>query len=158
VIGAFERSHLTYRVGLRSRPFELVGAAMLRYGLVVFLILFGLAKFTDAEARTIYPWVANSPSLGWLYAVTTAQGASNLLGVVELALGVLLAVRPWWPRASVIGSFGAVVVFAMTVSFLFTTPGLSPDTQGFLMKDLLLMGAAVWTAGDALWAAERRRR
>jgi uncharacterized membrane protein YkgB len=80
VIGAFERSPSAYRVGLRSRPFDLLGAAILRYGLVLVLVLFGLAKFTDAEAQTIYPWVANSPCLGWLYAVTTPQGASNLIG------------------------------------------------------------------------------
>src|SRR6476469_7222693 len=30
------------------------------------LVLCGLAKFTDAEAQTIHPWVTNSPFLGWL--------------------------------------------------------------------------------------------
>jgi uncharacterized membrane protein YkgB len=157
VIGTFERAQFLYGFGLRSRPFELVGAAILRYGLVLFLVLFGLAKFTDVEAQTIYPWVANSPVLGWLYAVASRQAASNALGVVDIALGVLLAVRPRWPRASVIGSLGAVLAFLTTLSFLFTTPGLTPEVQGFLMKDLLLVGAAVWTAGDALRAAERRR-
>jgi uncharacterized membrane protein YkgB len=82
------------------------------------------------------------------------QGTSNLIGVVEITLGVLLAVRRWWPRLSAIGSLGASVQFLITLSFLFTTPGLSPDTQGFLMKDLMLFGAALWTAGDALRAVE----
>ena len=57
------------------------------WSLWLFLILFGLAKFTDAEAQTIQPWVANSPFLGWLYAVTSVQGASNLIGVIEIAIG-----------------------------------------------------------------------
>jgi uncharacterized membrane protein YkgB len=74
-----------------------------------------------------------------------------------LTVGALLAVRPWWPRASVVGSLGAIVAFVITFSFLFTTPNLSPEWQGFLMKDLVLVGAALWTAGDALRAAERRR-
>jgi uncharacterized membrane protein YkgB len=155
VIGTLSRSRPADRFVPRARPFELIGGAILRYGLVLFLVLFGLAKFTAAEALTIQPWVANSPFLGWLYALTTVQGASNLLGVIELVLGLLLAVRPWWPRASVIGSLGATVAFAITLSFLVTTPGLSPEWQGFLMKDLLLVGAALWTAGDALRAVER---
>lgn len=145
-----------YRLGLRARPFDLVGGAILRYALVLFLLLFGLAKFTPAEAETIQPWVANSPFLGWLYALTSVQGASNLIGVLELSLGVLLAIRPWWPRVSVIGSLGATIAFLLTLSFLFTTPNLSPEWQGFLMKDLVLVGAALWTAGDALRAAQRR--
>jgi len=145
------------RFALRARPFELVSGAILRYSLVLFLILFGLAKFTEGEALTIQPWVANSPFLGWLYVVTTVQGGSNVLGVIELVVGVLLAVRPWWPRASVIGSLGATIAFAITLSFLFTTPDLSPGWSGFLMKDLVLLGAALWTAGDSLRAIERRR-
>jgi hypothetical protein len=71
---------------LRARPFELASGAILRYSLVLFLVLFGLAEFTEAEALTIQPWVANSPFLGWLYAVTSVQGGSNLIGVIELTL------------------------------------------------------------------------
>src|SRR5215469_14263599 len=108
MIGTLSHSRVSAsRFVLPARPFELVGGAILRYGLVLFLVLFGLAKFTQAEALTIQPWVANSPFLGWLYAVTSVQGASNLIGVIELALAALLAVRPWWPRASVVGSLGA---------------------------------------------------
>jgi len=142
--------------GLRARPFELVSSAILRYGLVLFLVLFGLAKFTPVEAETIQPWVAHSPFLGWLYGFASVQGVSNLIGVIELTIAALLAVRHWWPRASFIGSLGAVVTFLITVSFLFTTPDLSPEWSGFLMKDLILAGAALWTAGDALRAVEQR--
>ena len=144
------------RIALTARPFELVGGFTLRYGLVIFLILFGLAKFTEAEAETIYPWVSNSPFLSWLYTVASVQGASNLLGLIELTIGLLLGVRPWWPRASVLGSFGAIIAFVLTLSFLGTTPDLSPAWSGFLMKDLILVGAAFWTAGDSLRALQRR--
>ncbi len=155
MIGTLQQSRPASRLVLRAGPFELVGGAILRYGLVLFLILFGVAKFTEAEAQTIQPWVANSPYLGWLYGVTSVQGASNVIGVFEITIGVLLAVRPWWPRVSVLGSLGAIVAFALTLSFLFTTPNLSPEWQGFLMKDLILVGAAIWTAGDSLRALER---
>ena len=155
MIGTLQTSRPASRLAFRARPFELLGGVILRYGLVLFLVLFGLAKFTDAEAQTIQPWVAHSPFLGWLYAVTTLQGASNLIGLIELTVGLLLAVRPWWPRVSVVGSLGGMLAFLITLSFLFTTPNLSPEWQGFLMKDLLLVGAALWTAGDSLRAAER---
>jgi len=149
---ARERTPATHRLALGARPFEFVGTAILRYGLVFFLIGGGLTKFTQAEALTIQPWVGHSPFLGWLYAVTSVQGASNVIGVIELLLGVLLAIRHWWPRLSAIGSLGACVQFVITFSFLFTTPDLSTDAQGFLMKDLILFGAAAWTAADALRA------
>ena len=158
MISTLPQPRVSSRFALRARPFELTSGAILRYSLVVFLVLFGLAKFTEAEALTIQPWVANSPFLGWLYAVTSVQGGSNLIGVIELTLGVLLAVRPWWPRPSVIGSLGATLTFLVTLSFLFTTPGLSPEWQGFLMKDLVLVGAALWTAADSLRAIERSRQ
>jgi len=48
-------------------------------------------------------------------------------------------------------------MFVITFSFLFTTPNLSMDAQGFLMKDLLLFGAAAWTAADSLRATNRDR-
>jgi uncharacterized membrane protein YkgB len=158
VIGTLPRSQSGLHFALRARPFELVGGLILRYGLVLFLLLFGLAKFTPTEAQTIQPWVASSPFLGWLYALTSVQGASDLIGAVELALAILLAVRPLWPRPSLVGSLGASLTFLITFSFLVTTPGLSPEWQGFLMKDLVLFGAAVWTAGDALRAIETGRR
>jgi reactive chlorine resistance protein C len=159
VIGTLSQSHVSpSRFALHARPFELASAAILRYSLVVFLVLFGLAKFTEGEALTIQPWVANSPFLSWLYAVTSVQGGSNVIGVIELITGVLLAIRPWWPRASVIGSLGATIAFAITLSFLFTTPDLSPAWSGFLMKDLVLIGAALWTAADSLRAIERRKQ
>jgi uncharacterized membrane protein YkgB len=150
VLGALSRPTPILRYGLRARPFELVSGAILRYGLVLFLLLFGLAKFTQPEAETIQPWIANSPFLGWLYGVTTVQGASNVIGVVELTIAALLAVRHWWPGVSLLGSLGATITFLITLSFLFTTPGLSPEWSGFLMKDVLLVGAAIWTAADAL--------
>ncbi len=158
MIGTFPHSRVSSRFVLRARPFELASGVILRYSLVLFLALFGLSKFTPAEALTIQPWVANSPFLGWLYAITSVQGGSNLIGVVELALGVLLAVRPWWPRVSLVGSLGATLTFLITFSFLFTTPALSPEWQGFLMKDVVLVGAALWTAGDSLRALERNAK
>ncbi|MEJ7733156.1 MAG: DUF417 family protein [Polyangiaceae bacterium] len=54
------------------------------------------------------------------------------------------------------GSLLAAGTFLVTLSFLVTTPGaFSPENPmgGFLMKDLILLGAALFTAGEALAAA-----
>ena len=145
-----------------ERPRSLVGVravgaiaeGILRYGLAFFLLGGGLSKFTEFEAQAIQPWVAHSPLMGWLYGLTSFQGASNLIGAVEIVLAVLLAVGRWLPRLSAAGGLGASVMFLITLSFLFTTPGLSADAQGFLMKDLILLGAALSTAADSLRRAE----
>jgi reactive chlorine resistance protein C len=63
------------------------------------------------------------------------------------------------PQLSAIGSLLAAGIFVVTLSFLFTTPGaLSPTDAmgGFLMKDLSLLGAALYTAAEALSAARSR--
>ena len=157
MIDALKRPRPTYRLASGARTFELLSGAVLRYGLVFFLVGIGLLKFTPAEALGIQPMVAHSPFMSWLYALTNVQAATDLIGIVELTLGGLLVVRHWWPKLSVVGSLGASVQFLITLSFLFTTPDLSPDMQGFLMKDLMLFGAALWTAGDALRAVRPAR-
>jgi hypothetical protein len=97
-------------------------------------------------------------------AVTTVRGASNLLGAVEVVLALLLAARPVAPRLAALGSVGAMGMFLTTLSLLATTPGAwaqVPDfplpipgpAGAFLIKDLFLLGAATWSAGEALGAA-----
>lgn len=135
---------------------------VLRWGLVVIITWFGLFKFTPTEAQAVQPLVANSPLLSWLYALLDVQGASRLIGAVELAIALLIALRPAAPGLSAAGSLAAVGMFATTLSFLATTPGVwvqvdgfvvPNEIGGFLLKDLFLLGAALWTAGEALEAA-----
>jgi reactive chlorine resistance protein C len=134
------------------------GAFVLRYSLVFFFVAFGLYKFTLEEAQGIQPLMTNSPLFSWLYHVFDVRGASNVIGVIEITAGVLIATRRWLPKLSAIGSLMAAFALICTLSFLFTTPGVSPDMQGFLMKDLTLLGAALWTAGEALVASSFRIR
>ena len=132
-----------------------VGAFMLRYSLVFFLLFFGAAKWTAAEAKGIEPMVSHSPFLSWLYPAFGVQGGSEVIGVAELVIALLIVVRRWSPRSSAIGSTAAAAMFVVTLSFLVTTPSLGPAT-GFVMKDLTLLGAALWTAGEAFDAARGR--
>lgn len=128
------------------------GAFVLRYSLVFFLFFFGALKWTPAEARGIEGMVSHSPVLFWLYALFGVQGGSEVIGIIELAIGILIVARRWSPRASAVGSLGAVGMFVITLSFLFTTPNIGEGAP-FLLKDLSLLGAALWTAGEALAAS-----
>jgi len=141
-----------------SAYLEKLGIHISRYGLVVTLLLIGILKFTGAEAQGIQPLVAGSPLMSWLYHVFSVQTVSNLIGVTEIVVAALIALRPVSARFSFVGSLGAVITFLLTVSFLFSTPGafqfshglpLLGDTGQFLIKDLVLLGAAVWTAAEA---------
>jgi uncharacterized membrane protein YkgB len=85
---------------------------------------------------------------------------SALLGIFELAVALLLSLRPAWPNASIVGSVMAIGLFIATISFLFTTPDVFEASAGgfpllsldggFLIKDVALLGLAVWTLADAL--------
>jgi reactive chlorine resistance protein C len=151
-------------IGL-SRPEDVatrIGGALARYGLVVVIGWIGLLKFTSYEAAGIQPLVASSPLMSWVYDVVSVRTFSSLLGVVEVGVAVLLAVKPWWPRVSAVGSVIAVGLFVATISFLFTTPGVGEMSAGgfpvlsstgqFLIKDVALLGLAAWTLADALQA------
>lgn len=141
------------------------GTLVLRYGLVLILLYFGSFKFTEAEARAIQPLLEHSPLMHWMYSVTDVRGASRGIGVAELAIALLLFLRPWAPFVSALGSLLAVGMFLTTLSFLFTTPGLWQQVEGFpaptdaaafILKDVFLLGAGLWTAAEALAATRSR--
>lgn len=137
-----------------------VGLAILRYGMVALLLMWGAAKFTPMEATAIKPLVEHSPFLSWMYSVFGVQGTSNVFGVVEVGLGVLIATRRWFPRASGVASLAASGMFVITLSFLVTTPDVfapSSPWGGFLMKDIMFLGAALFTGAEAMAAAPSQR-
>ena len=136
------------------------GLWVLRYGLVFFLLTFGVFKFFAFEAEGIRPLVANSTILSWLYPVLGVRGASVLIRVFEVTTGLLIAMRRWFPQVSGYGSLVASWIFVVTLSFLFTTPGaLSPTSpvNGFLLKDIMFLGAALFTCAEALREAKSTR-
>ena len=146
---------------------ENIGTIIIRYGLVIILLSVGALKFTAYEAEGIQGLVANSPLMSWAYSVFSVRSYSMLLGVIEIIIGILIATRPFAPKVSAIGSIGAIFMFLITLSFLLTTPGVwqpgygfpfpSPMPGQFLVKDIMLLGAAVWTAGEALRASNTTR-
>jgi len=117
-------------------------------------------KFTAYEAGGIQPLVANSPLMSWTYRIVSVQTFSNLLGLTEFAIAAMIALRPVSARIAAVGSALAVLMFLTTLSFLFSTPGWEPSLSGFpalsalpgqfLLKDIVLLGASIWSMGEAL--------
>ncbi|HTI78306.1 MAG TPA: DUF417 family protein [Mycobacterium sp.] len=146
---------------------DAIAGVLGRYGLVVVIGWIGALKFANFEANQIQPLVANSPFMGWLYNVMPVYTFSALLGVLEVSCAVLLAIKPFAPKLSIIGSLIAIVLFISTVSFLFTTPGVGEPKGGgfpaislvgeFLLKDIPLLGLSFWTLGDAIRASNRKQ-
>lgn len=132
------------------------GQVLARYSVVLFFLAFGAAKFTPGEAAAIHPLLVHSPFLFWLPQLFDQQMASNIIGVVEIALGILVAARPIAPRLCVIGSYGIAVSLVVTLSFLVTTPNLDPALGSFIIKDVTLLGVALWSAGEAARAVAPR--
>jgi reactive chlorine resistance protein C len=139
----------------RGRQLQSLGSTMLRLSLAFLLALFGTFKFFQFEADAIQPLVSHSPLLGWMYAVLSVRATSAVIGVVEVGAALALLLAPWWPRLGVVGGLVATGTFLTTLSFLATTPGLlapGNDGTGFILKDLVLLGAALHVAGTSALA------
>jgi reactive chlorine resistance protein C len=140
---------------------EDLGREIVRWGMVIVLAWIGAMKFTAYEAMGIQPLVAHSPFVGWMYDFLSVRSFSAMLGCIEIGTAALLGLRYVSPIASATGSILAIGLFATTLSFLLTTPGWEP-TLGFpalsampgqfLLKDIVLFGASVWSLGESLKA------
>jgi reactive chlorine resistance protein C len=148
-----------------EHPIAVAGRQLVRYGLVVVIAWIGALKYSAYEAAAIHPLIANSPLMSWLYSIFSVRAFAATLGSLEIIAAVLIALRLLSPRLSAVGSAMAILLFLGTLSFLFTTPGvtaaggfpvLSVLPGQFLLKDLVLLGASLWTLGDSLAAIRRR--
>jgi uncharacterized membrane protein YkgB len=150
--------------GTAEHPVATAGRLLVRYGLVVVIAWIGALKYTTYEAAAIQPLIAHSPIFSWLYHIVSVRAFAATLGTLEIIAALLIAIRPLAPRLSALGSAMGVLLFLSTLSFLFTTPGVTGAPAGgfpvlsvlpgqFLLKDLVLIGAALWTLGDSLGAA-----
>jgi uncharacterized membrane protein YkgB len=137
-----------------------IGFLLLRYGLVLVTVWIGAMKAAEYEARNIERLIAHSPLLSWGCSIWAVRQCSVIIGAAELIIATLITLRHWPPIAYAIGSAGAVLMFVTTLSFLFSTPGWEPTLGGFpalshgvgefLIKDIVLLGAAVWSLAESL--------
>ena len=152
----------------RSSRTTAIAALVARYALVIVIAWFGAMKFTYYESHGISPLVANSPYMSWLYDIMSISTFGRFLGSFELFAALLLALKPWYPKASVLGGILACLFFLNTLGFMITTPDVGEASAGgfpvlsangqFLMKDIALFGLALWLLVDAFDATRNRQR
>lgn len=93
------------------------------------------------------------------------------LGAVIVSFGLLLCLHPVLPQLAALGSFLVFLMSFVTLSFLITTPecwvpDLGAEAHGFpylsgagrlVIKDVIMMGAALVTMSDSASSYLRRR-
>jgi len=142
-----------------------IGTTVARYGVASVLLAIGILKFTAAEANGIGPLVTSSPLLRWMYSVWSIQGASRVIGIIEIIAAVGIASRQLSARVAIVGSALAVATFVVTLSFFVTAPGVWDASLGFpflggtgqfIVKDIVLLGASIWSLEESLASVRRR--
>lgn len=147
----------------RDEGIQRLGAVLIFLSLAVIYFWFGGMKFTAYEASGLVPLVSNSPVLGWIYGLLSERSFSSLLGVLEILIGLLLLGRSISPKLSAVGALLSMGLFAVTITFMFSTPGVfEPKVGGFpgisvmpgqfLLKDIGLFSASLWAFGESLAA------
>ncbi len=132
--------------------------------LPVIFFWFGGMKFTSYEAEAISGLITNSPLIAFTQNLFSNQGISNLIGTIEIIIGLLIAARFFAPRLAQIGGYLAAATFALTASFFLSTPGVFEPSVGglgisvmpgqFLLKDIGLFALSLFVATDAAKAAK----
>ena len=127
---------------------------LLRIALIVVFAWFGGMKFTQYEANGIAPFIANSPFMSWLHSLFGIQGASYVIGVVELSTAICLGLGFAIGFFSFLGAAMSSLTYLTTLTFFLTTPGVSEQSAGgfpaisaapgqFLLKDAVLLAASL---------------
>ncbi len=164
------------------------GIHLCRLGLVIVLLWIGGLKAFRYEANGIVPFVVNSPVMNFFYTYDAPEYKKHMnkegeykpenivwhqenntylfsygLGALIVLIGILIALYPFAPGLSAVGSFLAFIMSLVTLSFLITTPetwvpNLGDTEYGFpylsaagrlVVKDVIMLGASVTTMAQA---------
>lgn len=128
--------------------------ALLRWALVVIFLWFGGMKFSAYEASGIAPFIGNSPIMSWLHTLFGVQGASYVIGAIELSTAAALILGAVIPFFSAIGATMSAATYIITLTFFASTPGVAEAAAGgfpaisaapgqFLLKDIVLLAASL---------------
>ena len=165
-----ERAHAGTAGGIARHGERImqVGGWAITVTLAVIFIWFGGMKFIPFERESITGLIANNPLLSWMHAVFGVAGAAKFLGCFEILTGLLIAGRLINPVLSAVGGAMGAWAFFLTITCMFTTPGviqpgwegtlaLSPSIGAFLVKDIVLFAASLWLLGASLTEVRARQ-
>ncbi|MEJ5052047.1 DUF417 family protein [Chryseobacterium culicis] len=123
-----------------------IGYYISLFGAALILLWIGIFKFTPTEAAAIKPLVENHFLTFFVYKIISVQAVSNLIGTIEIIIALLLIFSAKFAVLKKYAGIGMMVTFLVTLSYLFTTPGMwkivdgVPVTDFFILKDLMLLG------------------
>ncbi|PQA90129.1 hypothetical protein B0A69_20855 [Chryseobacterium shigense] len=116
------------------------------FGAALILLWIGIFKFTPTEAAAIKPLLENHFLSFFVYKIASVQTVSNAIGVIEIIIAGLLIFSVKFASLKKYAGIGMIITFLVTISYLFTTPGMwkivdgVPVTDFFILKDLMLLG------------------
>nr|WP_321454108.1 DUF417 family protein [uncultured Carboxylicivirga sp.] len=142
-----------------AKSFKAISQFIFRYGLALVFIWLGVLKFKNSEADYLKDILQNSSLFSWMLKYVTSYTFALLIAYLQIAIGILLAIKPVAKKLSLIGGFFAVLVLGISVLTLFTSGYVWQTGYGFpelsklgqsILKDLILFAAATWCVGDSL--------
>ncbi|MCT7904804.1 Inner membrane protein ykgB [Candidatus Ornithobacterium hominis] len=131
-----------------------IGMIVMILGTALILLWIGVFKFTPTEAEAIKPLMQNQPLLSWMYSILGVQGVSNFIGIVEIVTAILLILGLNFKLLLKYAGALLILTFTITISFIFTTPGVwksvdgVPVTDFFILKDLIPLGLGIKLLND----------
>lgn len=136
---------------LDKLPPETLAIDALRWSMLFIFAFFGVAKFASYEAEGVSAIAAHHPLFAWMYPLIGVQGASNVIGMIELITGALIALGAWSHRAGLLGGLMGMATFFVTLSFSFGVPlweegygfPFMGSTAQFLFKDAVLLSGCL---------------
>ena len=139
---------------------ECVSLFLLRYSMVFVIGYLGIMKFTVYETDAMGPLVVNTPLLAGVYNYLGARIFFDAIGLIEVIIALMVALRPFSVLLSALGSASAAVMFLISLSFMLSGsiweaslggfPYFSIFPGQFLLKDLVLFSASLVLFGETL--------
>ncbi|WP_370897101.1 DUF417 family protein [Chryseobacterium gossypii] len=139
------RNGASQQIYPQSRIYKL-GYYVSLFGAALLLLWIGIFKFTPTEAAAIKPLIENHFLTSTLYHMAGIQTVSNAIGMIEIIIALLLVFSVKFAFLTRYAGIGMVITFLVTLSYLFTTPGIwkivdgIPVTDFFILKDIMLLG------------------
>src|SRR3546814_16937355 len=87
-------------------------------------------KFTADEAASIAPFIEHSSIMSWLHVLFGVQGASYVIGVIELSTAAALILGAFQPVFSALGAAMSAATYLITLTFFLSTLGVAEATAG----------------------------
>jgi uncharacterized membrane protein YkgB len=115
--------------------------ALLRWALVIIFLWFGGMKFNAYEAAGIAPFIEHSPIMSWLHALFEVQGASYVIGVIELSTAAALILGAFQPIFSALGAAMSAATYLYHADVLPKHAWCSRSDGGRISGDLGSTGA-----------------